>query len=46
MVKPFRLAKYPVTNAQVQAFITAEDGYRNEQWWKDLGQREELAKPS
>ncbi|MEK9141598.1 MAG: DUF4062 domain-containing protein [Nitrospirota bacterium] len=23
MVKPFRLAKYPVTNAQVQAFITA-----------------------
>ncbi|TXI20020.1 MAG: DUF4062 domain-containing protein [Nitrosomonas sp.] len=33
---PFRLARYPVTWAQYRAFIDAEDGYRNEAWWRDL----------
>lgn len=45
-VKPFRLAKYPVTNEQFQAFLTAEDGYRSKQWWKDLEQSEQAAMPS
>lgn len=34
---PFKIAKYPVTNAQFTAFI--EDvGYRDERWWDDLAQ--------
>ncbi|MDN5942897.1 MAG: SUMF1/EgtB/PvdO family nonheme iron enzyme [Nitrospira sp.] len=35
-VKRFRIAKYLVTNAQFEAFIKAEDCYRNEKWWKDM----------
>ena len=35
-VKRFRIAKYPVTNLQFQAFIDAEDGYRNQEWWKGI----------
>ena len=38
-VKPFRLAKYPLTNEQFGVFVTAEDGYRNEEWWKDIERR-------
>ena len=35
-VKPFKLAKYPVTNAQFQAFIE-DGGYEPDQeWWKGL----------
>ncbi|MBS0156247.1 MAG: SUMF1/EgtB/PvdO family nonheme iron enzyme [Nitrospira sp.] len=45
-VKPFCLAKYPVTNEQFQAFLTAEDGYRSKKWWKDLEQSEQAATPS
>lgn len=46
LVKPFRIAKYPVTNEQFQAFLTAEDGYRSKKWWKDLEQSEHSATPS
>jgi hypothetical protein len=35
-VKPFRIAKYPVTNAQFDTFIKAEDGYQNAQWWEGI----------
>ncbi|HMS84964.1 MAG TPA: SUMF1/EgtB/PvdO family nonheme iron enzyme [Nitrospira sp.] len=45
-VKPFRIAKYPITNAQFEAFLIAEDGYRNEEWWKDIEQSEEADHPS
>jgi formylglycine-generating enzyme required for sulfatase activity len=38
-VEPFRIARYPVTNLQFQAFIDAEDGYRNDMWWADLDQK-------
>jgi hypothetical protein len=34
--EPFRIARYPVTNAQFQAFLDAEDGYWNDRWWRDL----------
>jgi hypothetical protein len=37
-VKPFRIARYLVTNRQFQAFVDAPDGYGNKQWWKDLVQ--------
>lgn len=32
-VEDFYLAKYPVTVAQFERFISAEDGYRNKNWW-------------
>jgi formylglycine-generating enzyme required for sulfatase activity len=35
-VKPFRIAQYPVTNDQFNAFLRAEDGYDNDEWWKDI----------
>ena len=40
-VKPFRMAKYLVTNAQFEAFIKAEDGYNNEEWWNGIKWSEE-----
>jgi hypothetical protein len=45
-VRPFRMAKYLVTNSQFETFLNAENGYRNEEWWKDIEQREEAVKPS
>mgnify|MGYP001206681078 CR=1 FL=1 len=32
-VPAFSIAKYPVTNAQFQVFIDADDGYRSDSWW-------------
>jgi formylglycine-generating enzyme required for sulfatase activity/energy-coupling factor transporter ATP-binding protein EcfA2 len=32
-VKPFLIAKYPVTNRQFQSFLD-EDGYTNDEWWQ------------
>ena len=40
----FYIAKYPVTQAQFQAFIDAEDGYDNPRWWVDFEARK--AQPS
>ncbi len=34
-IKPFRLAKYPVTNRQFQAFID-DGGYQSKLWWKGI----------
>lgn len=44
-VEPFCIAKYPVTNEQFGAFFKAEDGYRNEEWWKDIEQSHEASAP-
>jgi len=44
-VKPFKIAKYPVTNAQFEVFLNAEDGYKNEKWWEDMEQSQEAAQP-
>ncbi len=41
-VAPFQIAKYPVTNAQFQAFVD-DGGYREDRYWKDLAQRETTA---
>lgn len=35
-VNPFRIAKYPVTYSQYRAFLEAEDGYHNPDWWQGL----------
>lgn len=45
-VKPFKIAKYPVTNEQFKAFLDAEDGYRNEEWWQDIEQSPVVDTPS
>jgi formylglycine-generating enzyme required for sulfatase activity len=33
-VPQFWMAKYPITNAQYQVFVDAEDGYRDPRWWE------------
>lgn len=43
LVPAFKMAKYPVTYAQFQAFIDAPDGYRNDDWWQGLAQRDKVA---
>ncbi len=35
-VEPFYIAKYPVTYSQYRAFLEAEDGYHNRDWWRGL----------
>lgn len=32
-VEAFKISKFPITNAQFQAFAEASDGYRNDRWW-------------
>ena len=44
-VKPFRIAKYSLTNVQFEAFLKADDGYGKEEWWKDIEQSNEAEKP-
>jgi len=34
----YRIARYPVTNAQFQAFLD-DQGYETDGWWQDLAQR-------
>jgi formylglycine-generating enzyme required for sulfatase activity len=36
---PFHISKYPVTFMQFQAFIDADDGYHNAEWWQGLHER-------
>jgi formylglycine-generating enzyme required for sulfatase activity len=35
-IETFYIARYPVTNAQFQVFLDAEDGYRDGRWWRGL----------
>lgn len=35
-VKPFQIARYPVTYQQHRVFFEADDGYFNEHWWQGL----------
>lgn len=32
-VPTFLMAKYPITNAQYEVFVTAQDGYAEAKWW-------------
>ena len=45
-VKAFRMARYLVTNMQFEAFVNAENGYRNKEWWKGIQRSEAPAPPS
>ena len=45
-VERFYMARYPITNAQFQAFVQAKDGYANSQWWDGLAKRYEAPEPS
>jgi Sulfatase-modifying factor enzyme 1 len=45
-VKPFRIARYLVTNRQFQAFVDAPDGYGNQKWWKEIGRSPAPSSPS
>lgn len=40
LVKPFQLARYPVTWSQYRAFLDAKDGYSNEAWWEGRPRQE------
>jgi formylglycine-generating enzyme required for sulfatase activity len=33
---PYKIARYPITYAQFQAFIDAKDGVHMPEWWQDL----------
>lgn len=35
-LSPFKISKYPITNAQFEMFMT-EGGYQNERWWSKEG---------
>ncbi len=35
-IDSFLIARYPVTNAQYEVFLDADDGYQNDRWWKGL----------
>jgi hypothetical protein len=36
VAKIFYIAKYPITYGQYAAFVQAEDGYHNPQWWEGM----------
>jgi len=43
----FKIAKYPITYRQFEAFITAKDGFGDSRWWQGLAaDAEHRAKPS
>ncbi len=38
-VKPFYIARFPVTYPQFQVFVDAPDGFEDERWWQDFPER-------
>ncbi len=38
-VTDFHIAKYPITSAQYEAFVAADDGYHNLDWWDGMPRR-------
>lgn len=44
-VQSFRMARYPVTNAQFEVFLSAADGYGNDKWWNGIQRPDTLAEP-
>ena len=42
-VKSFRMGKYLVTNAQFEAFLKSEDGFRNKKWWDGIERGKEAS---
>jgi formylglycine-generating enzyme required for sulfatase activity len=44
-VQPFKIARYPVTNAQFADFVE-DNGYKNSAWWEGLAQTGGSPRPS
>ena len=44
-IEPFKMAKYPVTNAQWNAFLNDEGGYADARWWAGLQKPATQAEP-
>lgn len=42
----FRIARYPVTHAQFQAFLDAGDGYSSNRWWAGLDAPDRNPRPA
>ncbi|WP_156427941.1 SUMF1/EgtB/PvdO family nonheme iron enzyme, partial [Thiohalocapsa sp. ML1] len=42
----FAIARYPITHAQFQAFLDAEDGYDDERWWQGLSDPDRDHRPA
>ena len=41
----FYITRYPITNAQFQAFLDADDGFQNPAWWKGLAKTDNQRVP-
>ncbi|MCC6566709.1 MAG: TIR domain-containing protein, partial [Chloroflexi bacterium] len=39
-IKPFEIAMFPITYIQFQAFVDADDGFRNPEWWHRLRRKD------
>src|ERR1041384_7285125 len=44
-ITSFKISRYPITNAQFDAFIQ-DGGYKNEVWWQGLAQAGGVPRPS
>jgi len=45
IVKPYYISRYPITNAQYDAFVQAPDGFRDSQWWDGLAECDNQSPP-
>jgi formylglycine-generating enzyme required for sulfatase activity len=43
-IQSFYIASYPITYAQYEAFVIAEDGYKNPKWWQGMPKDEQMNK--
>lgn len=43
--QPYYITRYPITNAQFDAFLNDKDGFRNPEWWKGLAQTDNQSFP-
>jgi formylglycine-generating enzyme required for sulfatase activity/3',5'-cyclic AMP phosphodiesterase CpdA len=39
ITQPYLISRYPVTNAQFQAFVDDPEGYPNNRWWTQAGRQ-------
>lgn len=43
--QPYYITRYPITNAQFDAFLQARDGFQNPVWWKGLARTDNQSFP-
>lgn len=43
--KPYFITRYPITNAQFDAFLKADDGFKNSAWWNGLARTDNQRVP-